>query len=174
MAEERQTRIVSVHGGGGYSKDREETLKDHLDTSIEEAAYGGRVLESTWTFVAGTTGAVEAHTLFTVTGNVAVSVFGVCDTTLVGAATFEVGVASNTAQLVAQIADATTLADGDVYVDADTEVGAGLIPAEQVLNDGTDIILTIGAAAVSAGVVDFYCLWRPLSSGATVTVTTPA
>ena len=131
-------------------------------------------LESTWTFVAGTTGATGAHTLFTVTGNVLVSVFGVCDTSLDGAATFEVGVASNTAKLLAQVANATTLDDGDVYVGEETEVGAGLIPAMQVLNDGTDIILTIGLTAVTAGVVDFYCLWRPLSSNANITVTTPA
>jgi len=132
------------------------------------------LLESTWTFVTGTTGATGAHTLFTVTDNVLVSVFGVCDTNLTGAATLEIGVASNTAQLVAQIADATTLDDGDVYVDAATEVGAGAIPAPQVINDGTDIILTIGSTAVTAGVVDFYCLWRPLNSSGSVTVTTPA
>ena len=41
-------------------------------------------------------------------------------------------------------------------------------------NDGNDVILTIGTADLSAGVVDFYCLWRPLSSGSSVTVTTPA
>ena len=131
-------------------------------------------LESTWTFVTGTTGATGAHTLFTVTGNVLVQVFGVCDTSLTGAATVEVGVASNTAQLIAQIANATTLDDGDVYVDADTEVGAGTIPHPQVLNDGADIIMTIGSTAVTAGVVDFYCLWRPLSADGNVTVTTPA
>ncbi|OGY27936.1 MAG: hypothetical protein A2Z42_04250 [Candidatus Woykebacteria bacterium RBG_19FT_COMBO_43_10] len=131
-------------------------------------------LESTWTFVTGTTGATGAHTLFTVTGNVLATVFGVCDTNLTGAATIEVGVASNTAQLLAQIANATTLDDGDVYVDADTEVGAGLIPAMQVLNDGTDIIMTIGSTAVTAGVVDWYCLWRPLSSNGLIEVTTPA
>lgn len=132
------------------------------------------LLESTWTFVTGTTGATGAHTLFTVTGNVLATVFGVCDTNLTGAATLEVGVASNTAQLLAQIANATTLDDGDVYVDADTEVGAGFIPAMQVLNDGTAIIMTIGSTAVTAGVVDFYCLWRPLSEGSSVAVTTPA
>ena len=132
------------------------------------------LLESTWTFVTGTTGATGAHTLFTVTGNVLLTVFGVCDTSLGGAATLEVGVASNTAQLLAQIANATTLDDGDVYVDADTEVGAGLIPSMQVINDGADVIMTIGSTAVTSGVVDFYCLWRPLSAGSEVTVTTPA
>jgi hypothetical protein len=132
------------------------------------------VAESTWTFSELTTGTVDTHTLFTVTGNVLATVFGVCDTSLVGAATIEVGVAGNTAQLLAQIANATTLDDGDVYVDADTEAGAGVIPSMQVINDGADIILTIGAAAVTAGKVDFYCLWRPLSSGSSVSVTTPA
>lgn len=132
------------------------------------------LLESTWTFVEATTGATGAHTVFTVTGNVLATVFGVCDTNLAGAATLEMGVASNTAQLLAQIANATTLDDGDVYVDADTEVGAGVIPSMQVLNDGTDIIMTIGSTAITAGVVDFYCLWRPLSSGSSVAVTTPA
>jgi len=132
------------------------------------------LLESTWTFVTSTTGATGAHTLFTVTGNVLATVFGVCDTSLTGAATLEVGVAGNTAQLLAQIADTTTLDDGDVYVDADTEVGAGVIPSMQVINDGADIIATIGTTAITAGVVDFYCLWRPLSASAVVSVTTPA
>lgn len=132
------------------------------------------LLESTWTFVTTTTGAVAAHTLFTVTGNVLVSVWGVCDTSLTGAATVEVGVAGNTAGLVAQIANATTLDDGDVYVGASTEVGTAEIPGTFVINDGADIIMTIGSTAVTAGAVDFYCSFRPLSSGANVTVTTPA
>lgn len=132
------------------------------------------ILESTWTFVEATTGATGAHTLFTVTDNCLVSVFGVCDTSLTGAATLEVGVAGNTAALLAQIANATTLDDGDVYVDADTAAGVAAVPSTFVLNDGADIILTIGSTAVTAGVVDFYCLFRPLNAAAHVTVTTPA
>jgi len=133
-------------------------------------------LESTWTFDAATTGATTAHTLFTVTGNVLATVFGVCDTTLndAGAPTIEVGVTGNTAVLIAQSV-AKSLADGEIWVDATmTRVGAGVIPAMQVLNDGIDIILTIGTATITSGVVDFYCLWRPLSAGAEITVTTPA
>jgi len=175
MAEERQSRIIAVHSGTAYSQDRETALKSYLLGKIQGATNEGQLLESTWTFVAGTTGAAGAHTLFTVTGNVLLTVFGVCDTNLAGVTTLEVGVASNTAGLLAQIANAETLDDGDVYVDANTGVGAGTIPDIRVLNDGADVIMTIGvAAAISGGVVDFYCLWRPLSSGATVTVTTPA
>lgn len=132
------------------------------------------LLESTWTFVTLTTGATGAHTLFTVTGNVLATVFGVCDTNIAGAATIEVGVASNTASLIAQIANAEDLDDGDIWVDATPAVGAETLPSPRIINDGTDIILTIGSTAVTAGVVDFYCLWRPLSSDANITVTTPA
>jgi len=131
-------------------------------------------LESTWTFVENLTGDQAAHTLFTVTGNVLVQVFGICDTSLVGAGTFEVGVAGNTAGIIAQIADAEDLDDGDIYVDATPGVGTEALPGKFIINDGADIILTIGTADITAGVVDFYCLWRPLSSGSSVTVTTPA
>jgi len=133
-------------------------------------------LESTWTFVAATTGAIAPHTLFTVTDNCLVTVFGVCDTTLndAGAPTIEVGVTGNTAALIAQ-SDAKSLADGEVWVDATmTRVGAGLLPAMQIINDGNDIILTIAAATITSGVIDFYCLWRPLTESSSVTVTVPA
>jgi len=132
------------------------------------------LLESTWTFVENLTGDQAAHTVFTVTGNVLVSCFAVCDTSVVGAGTMELGVTGNTAGLIAQIANATTLDDGDVWVDADTAVGVGSIPVAKVLNDGNDIILTIGTADITAGVVDFYCTWRPLSSDGNITVTAAA
>lgn len=132
------------------------------------------LLESTWTFVTGTTGATGAHTLFTVTGNCLVNVFGICDTNLTGAATIEVGTANNTAGLIAQVADATNLDDGEIWVDATPGTEVEALGGVKVLNDGADIILTIGSTAVTAGVVDFYCLWRPLTATSQITVTTPA
>lgn len=132
------------------------------------------LLESTWTFVTGTTGATGVHTLFTVTGNVLVTVFAVVDTDLTGAATIEAGVAGNTAVLLAQVADATGLDDGDVWVNDTVAVGGWVLPNPTLLNDGADIILTIGSTAVTAGVIDFYCLFRPLSSNANITVADPA
>ena len=132
-------------------------------------------LESTWTFSAATTGAVGSHTLFTVTGNVLVQVFGICDTNMAGSgADFEVGVTGNTAGIIAQIADVEDLDDGDIYIDATPEVGVAALPSTFILNDGLDILLKITGTAVTAGVIDFYCLWRPLSSTGNVTVTTPA
>jgi hypothetical protein len=132
-------------------------------------------LESTWTFAAATTGSVAAHTVFTVTGNVLVQVFGICDTDLTsgGAAKIEMGVTGNTAGLIAQTT-ATTVDNGDIWVDASAAVGVEALPSTFILNDGLDILLTVSAATVTAGVIDFYCLWRPLSADANITVTTPA
>lgn len=131
-------------------------------------------LEQSWTFVTGTTGATGAHTLFTVTGNCLVQVFGICDTDLTGTATIEVGVAGNTAGLLAQIANATTLDDGEVWISDTPATGVAALPGAFIVNDGADIILTVGSTAVTGGVIDFYCLWRPLSSDGNITVTTPA
>ena len=132
------------------------------------------LLSSEWTFVGNATGDQAAHTLFTVTGDVLVRVFGVCSTNIAGAGTMEVGVAGNTAAIIAQIADATNLDAGEVWVDATPGVGAEAVTGTFVVAGGADIILTIGSADLTAGVVTFYCLWRPLSSDGNVTVTTPA
>jgi len=131
-------------------------------------------LESTWTFTSATTGAVGVHTLFTVTGNVLITVFGICDTDLTsgGAATISVGVTGNTAALIASTA-ATDLDDGEIWVDSTPAVGVEALPSSFIVNDGADIILTIGTAALTGGVVDFYCLWRPLSEDGKVEIATP-
>lgn len=129
--------------------------------------------QSAWTFVTATTGAVGAHTLFTVTGNCLVQVFGICDTDLTGSGTVEVGVTGNTAALIAQTTG-TAIDDGEIWVDATPAVGVEALPSTFILNDGNDIILTVATNTIDAGVIDFYCLWRPLSSDGNITVATPA
>ena len=131
------------------------------------------LLKSAWTFVAGTTGAVAAHTLFTVTGDVLVRVFAVCSTDVTGSGTGEVGVTGNTAALIAQTTG-TGIDAGETWIDATPEVGTVAVPATFIITNGLDILLTIGTNTFTAGVITFYCLWRPLSTGADITVTTPA
>lgn len=132
------------------------------------------LLSSTWTFAASTTGAVGAHTLFTVTGDVLLNVFAVCTTDVTGSGTGEVGVTGNTAALIAQTTG-TAIDAGEVWQNGTptTGVGAALGNAKPVA-DGLDILLTIGTDTFTAGVVTFYCIYRPLSTGASVSVTTPA
>ena len=133
------------------------------------------LLSSEWTFVENLTGDQGNHTLFTVTGDVLVTIFGVCTTNMAGStADFEVGVTGNTAGLIAQIADVEDLDAGDIYQDATPEVGTVALPSPRIIIGGLDILLKITNADVTGGVVTFYCLWRPLSSDGNVTVTTPA
>ena len=88
-----------------------------------------------------------------------VQVFAVCDTDLAGAtATLEVGTANNTAALIAQTTG-TDIDNGDIWVDATPALEVQGLGSTYVVNDGADIVLTIATAAVSAGALDFYCLY---------------
>lgn len=124
----------------------------------------GIIASKSITYVTGTTGATGATTLFTVTGCVAVQVFGVCGLTLVGAATLEVGIVGATAIVLAQIADATTLATDEIYTDATPTTKVEALPNKLVIGNGQDIIQTIGSTAITAGVLTYYCIWAPISS----------
>lgn len=119
------------------------------------------------TYAAGTTGATGATTLFTVTGVVAVRIFAVCsdDLTSGGAATLEVGIAGNTAALIAQTT-ATGIDSGEIWIDTAAATVEAL-PAIQILS-GTNIIQTIGTTTVSGGTLTYYCLWLPISSDGNV------
>jgi len=115
--------------------------------------------------------------IFKVTGTVLLRIFGVCKLTLVGAGTIEVGLAGNTAGLIAQIADATTLATGEIWNDA-TAAGAPIGLLSDVL--GPYIVTDAGAATpatidekvatadITAGGLFYICLWRPLTPNGNV------
>lgn len=118
------------------------------------------------TYDAATTGATGASTLFTVTGKVAARVFAICssDLTSGGAATLEVGIAGNTAALIAQTT-ATGIDTGEWWIDtspATIEALPGLF-----LIAG-DIIQTVGTTTVTGGVLSYYCVWFPLSTDGNV------
>jgi len=120
------------------------------------------------TYVAATTGKTGATTLFTVTGCVAVRVFGVCGLTLEGAATLEVGISGATAVILAQLADATVLATDEIYTDASPTTNVEAMPSQLIIGNGQDIIQTIGSTALTAGILTYYCLWAPISSDGNV------
>lgn len=146
------------------------SLQNGLDWDSRSAG-GWQLARKTYSFAVHG-GAQGALTLFTVTGTVFAQVFGVCQTDLAGAgATVEVGISGNTAALIAQ----TTGTDVDQYMtwqDATPEANPGAVDLTArsfVLTNGADVIYTIGTADLTAGVIDFYCLWAPLSSDGLVT-----
>lgn len=130
------------------------------------------VVKKTITFAGGTANAIGDHdgtsdpfTVFEVTGDIMCFVIGVCKTTLVGAATLELGVTDATAAILAQIANATTLVANEVWAaDATPSLAEGYTPKYHFIGGGLDIIGTVGSANITAGVIDFYCFYRPLSN----------
>jgi len=121
-------------------------------------------------------GALDGGTVFTVTGAVKLIVFGKCSVNLAGGATLEMGITGATAIFLPQTTD-TDVDAGDIWLNNATPVAyyiagaesdaAGNLP-EYILN-GQDIILTVsGGTDTTAGQVDFYAHWLPLSSDGNV------
>jgi hypothetical protein len=113
-------------------------------------------------------GAQGAFTIFTVAGDVLIHVFGLCQVLMnsAGAATIELGIAGNTASLIAQTT-ATDLDQYETWQDAGPEANPGNVVtamgAFYVIANGADVILTVATADLSAGDCDFHAFWMPLS-----------
>lgn len=135
------------------------------------------VAKKVMTFAGGTTndpgdltGTGNPATLFTVTGTILVRIFGICSTGLSGnTATLSVGVTGDTASLIA-LSTATDLIANEVWLDATptTKAEAFSNIVEKIFGNGQDIIQTVGTADITAGVIEYYCLWRPISTDAEV------
>jgi hypothetical protein len=125
----------------------------------------GLIVSKTVTYVAATTGAVGASTLFTISGPCIVKVIGVCSVNLDsdGAATLEVGIAGSTAGLIAQTAYSGIDA-GKFWIDATSAIIETDFTGKMI---ALDIIQTIATETVKAGSITFYCYWRPMSSTST-------
>ena len=142
----------------GYSK---WITRDSLGVSVGifRAAIGN------WNFT-DDTGAAAAYTLVRATGDVYIQqIYGACTVDLAGAGTVAVGIAGNTAALIASTTG-TDINQYTLWQDATPEVNPGLIillARSWLLMNGEDIILTIGGAGLTAGDIDFYCNYIPLS-----------
>jgi len=129
------------------------------------------VQSKTVTYAGGTTndpgdydGTGNPQTLFTVTGVVAARVFGLCTTLLAGAsATLEVGTAKSTAGLIAQTT-ATDIDADEIWHDAtpDSDVELLTVSAQKIV--ANDIIATAATANITAGVIQYFCVWYPISA----------
>jgi hypothetical protein len=128
----------------------------------------GIVVSKSITYAASTTGAQASSTLYTVTGDVLLHFFAVCGTSLDsdGSPTIEVGISGNTAALLA-LTNGKDIDAGEVWIDT-VPATIEAMPATQILTGGADILQEIKTATVKAGVLTYYCIWRPLSSDGNV------
>ena len=112
--------------------------------------------------------------LFTVTGDVLCKVGGSVDVAVTctsGTTTAEVGVAGNTASLCVQdVIDGTAFDVGDSWsLITAADANAAQMADEWVLiGNGANIIMTVSVDDITAGDIDFYCQYIPLTSGSSV------
>ena len=132
-------------------------------------------------FTGGTTnahgnvgGTLAAYPLFTVSGDCLIHVFGICNVLPVGATgTLSIGVAGNTAALIA-LETASEIAAGNVFVSATQSVGVARLVGEPFVVAGPvggtnlTVIETAATANITAGQIDYYCMWIALEPGAKV------
>ena len=117
-------------------------------------------------------GTLNPDTMFTVTGDVLVRIYGVCTTLLAsaGAGTVSLGVTGNTAALIA-LTTATDIDANEIWNDTTPVVGVELLSnvlGPYAVVNGLDIIETVGTADIETGNIYYVCLWRPLSRDGSV------
>jgi len=117
-------------------------------------------------------GALDGAAIFTVTGIVKLKVLGEVNTSLTGGSTVEVGIAGATAIFMPQETD-TNLDAGHIWLNEGTPAAYYIIGEEEAAIDnfptyilnGQDVIFTVsGGANTETGQIDFYAMWRPISS----------
>ena len=140
---------------------------------VNAGGFGSYLTYETVAFDGGAgSGAVGTVGLFTVTGAVLLRLVCVCTETLVegvGGGTVEVGIAGDTADLIAQTVSAN-IAAGEVWHDAapDSEIEDISVMADRVIGDGNDLILTVAGQDVDDGTLAFAAFWTPVTAGARV------
>lgn len=152
-----------VANADGSIIERQQYLQEAV-AGVQEIA--GRIARKTVTF--SDTAADVA--LFTVTGTVKARVFAVCTTLLASAAGCNLTVKAGTVAIIAQTA-ATDIDAGEIWHAAspDASVELGSVAPEYIIANGADISIDVETAKqVDSGVLEFYCLYTPLSADGAV------
>ncbi len=134
--------------------------------------------DNTWGDEAGT---LDGGALYTVTGLSFVKLIAVCTTSLgsAGGGTLSVGITGATTIFMPS-ETATQIDAGQIWFNDAGNATSGIIGAESAAAgnlpeyaiNGVNIILSTATADIESGVLDFYCIWRPISSDASIVATT--
>jgi len=159
----------------------------YLDANHKPITNLGLITKKTITFAGDTTnawgddgGTLDGAAIFTVTGVVQAIMFGVCTTNLAGSGTHAVGIAGATTIFLPTEA-ALDVNAGDLVINNATVAAYAILGEQQAAADnfpvyilnGQDIIMTVaGAANIESGVIDYYCIWNPVSSDGSVAAST--
>lgn len=148
--------------------------QDASGSPIMDVTYGQKV-DKVVTFAGGTTnntgdydGTGNPTTLFYVQGVVRMRILAKCTVSLDGAlATIEVGTALSTPGLIAQTT-ATDIDINELWNDATptTSIEATTVLTEKIVSQ--NVIQTVATANITAGEIQYTCIWYPLSENALV------
>lgn len=115
------------------------------------------------------TGTGNPATLFTITGAVRLKLLAICraDLTSAGGGTLAVGTTAVPAGLI-PVTTATTIDLNDIWFDATPTT---TLEPTTVLTDNivtANVIQTVATADITAGEIDYYAMWYPLSDDGNV------
>ena len=113
------------------------------------------------------TGAQAAYTVFTVTGEILIhAIFGICEDAVTGAGAIALGITGGDTDVYIASTTAADLIANEIWYDASPTLTAeqiDLTGLSFVVANGQDIDFLISGADVTAGKVNLYCIWSPLS-----------
>ena len=118
-----------------------------------------------FTFNATATG---QHTVFTVTGDVALRLFAICKTAVVtvgGVGTCSLGIATDVAAII-PVTSGDALLANEIWHDAspDSPLENLSVARSLILSNGQDVTLDLLVAAFTSGVIRFYYTFKPFSN----------
>ena len=161
-----------------------------VDRDVNRAAFGGEfpcTVKRTITFAGATTnawgndeGGLDPGYLYTVTGLVMARLMAICTASLTGAgATINVSDSDGIADFM-PATTATTIGSDEIWLGDTTPAKVFIVGEEQAAADnlptylinGNDIYLAIDTADVTGGTLEFYCQYRPISTGSSIVATT--
>lgn len=118
-----------------------------------------------------TTGAAGIHVLFTITGDVILSIFGMVKEALVdtgSGATISVGDADTTDSILPGSAIISS-GGNNIYNSSGFQNVISQIDSD-LADNSVNVIYDITGDDIISGTIIFYCTWRPLSQDGNVTV----
>lgn len=116
-----------------------------------------------------------SYTIYTVTGDVWGTIFGVCDTSVTedGSALAQLSLGIDTLpQVFIGDTDAGSLTANRIWIDATPTAVAELVNPysyNAIITNGADIKFRVHSGTLTAGDIDFYFYWTPLSLDGAVT-----